>query len=789
MLDGNLSAGTDNCRLVFGTKNSTPRDEVTSPLRASSERSTSNEHSVTSDSRSESESASGASQDGGPEQQHDQIVARVSSHALREERSYHICKNLTRSVDPEGNHIARPVDIVRLTSMQGDQGPMVVCIYEHPGPSYLSKVVDNGPAWYRARSSEGRHESFRQEFKPEETVPLMTFLDFAVGATECLEILHHGQRIVHGEIRGDAFHMNRETGQVKLINFGSGLRTFEHGLTSSGWSTLSKEIGAKTKLSYMSPEQTGRMPAEPDSRTDIYSLGILFWIMLTQQQPFEGETPMDIIQAVLGRRLPLVSSIRMDIPDVISKIIQKMTAKTIGDRYHSVSGLRHDLIEVRKLLGDGNSAVLKNWPIATKDVSSFFILPTVMIGRSHEHDEVVKVIDKVSKRHLLSQRQEAYSLSSGSSLSDGRQDINFDASASFEESSEAENNGSFDARTNSISLSNSGGNEMSQLSPFATHTGQGRSGGNSLHNSTESQASVRSAASNVKPWEKNVSSLGIDTRSVVESVNGGEVRSISDGVGSLTNKRNSQKFLRRGRCEVVSISGPAGLGKSCLVQSVQVEARRRGYFASAKFDQATKTPFGPVLKLLSSLFKQVFSESNTDTPFHNILKQFVRPAWPLLHKALDLPEFLLGAMRQRSSQSGQLSHSYNKSLRAEFKDRDPSLSSSHGSLYSMALGAQSSQDFLRAGTSTKSMRLMNTFLDVLRVFTQHKFICFCVDDLQFADDESLDLITQIVGSRMKMVIIVTVRPDEIRPERIKGKPHKPARLEVTVQWIILYLVQ
>jgi hypothetical protein len=46
--------------------------------------------------------------------------------------------------------------------------------------------------------------------------------------------------------------------------------------------------------------------------------------------------------------------------------------------------------------------------------------------------------------------------------------------------------------------------------------------------------------------------------------------------------------------------------------------------------------------------------------------------------------------------------------------------------------------------------LMNTFLDVLRVFTQHKFICFCLDDLQFADDESLELITQIVASRMKV---------------------------------------
>jgi len=66
------------------------------------------------------------------------------------------------------------------------------------------------------------------------------------------------------------------------------------------------------------------------------------------------------------------------------------------------------------------------------------------------------------------------------------------------------------------------------------------------------------------------------------------------------------------------------------------------------------------------------------------------------------------------------------------------------------------------------MRLMNTFLDVLRVFTQHKFICFCLDDLQFADDESLDLITQVVAARMKMIILVTYRPDEILPEKIKG---------------------
>ncbi|TVY71370.1 Two-component system protein A, partial [Lachnellula suecica] len=727
---------------------------------------------------SESGSETGKSSGDEREKEDASVVARVSTHALREERTYHICRNLIKSVDPEGQHIVKPIDITRLASHQGDKGPIVVCIFENVGRNYLPRVIDNGPAWYRSRKVGDRYEAFRDEFVPRETVPLQTFLDFAVGATECLEILHHGQRIVHGEVRPDAFHMNLEQGKVRLINFGSGLRTFEHGLTSTGWSALSREVGAKNKLSFMSPEQTGRMPAEPDSRTDIYSLGILFWTMLTQQAAFEGETPMDIIQGVLGRRLPAVSSIRIDIPDVISKIVQKMTAKTIGDRYHSASGLKHDLVEIRTLLGAGNSDALQNWKIATKDVSSFFILPTVMIGRTDEHDEVVKIIDKVSRRHIIGQRQDVYSISSGSSLSEERLEsfetalsrTNVDLSVSSDDaaSSSAEN------RSNSLGRSNS------------LSTGGGKSAERSFHSHSNSNQlrpvssidgpglSERSSISAPRPWEKN-SSLSMDSRSLMDSMNpGGGTKSSSDSAGSLSHHRNTQKFRRKGRCEVVGISGAAGLGKSCLVHSVQVEARRRGYFASSKFDRAKKTPFGPVLKLLSSLFKQVFSESNTDTPFHQILKQYVRPAWPMLHKVLELPEFLIGALPtapNKSSHSSKASQGYNKSVQAEFKKRDSSPSSSHGShgsIFSMALGTQSSQDFLRAGSSTKSMRLMNTFLDVLRVFTQHKFICFCLDDLQFADDESLDLITQIVAARMKMVILVTYRPDEILPEKIKG---------------------
>ncbi len=92
------------------------------------------------------------------------------------------------------------------------------------------------------------------------------------------------------------------------------------------------ELTFLSHAAYMSPEQTGRTSADPDSRTDIYSLGILFWTMLTQQDPFEGDSLMDVVRGVLGRRLALVSDIRLDIPAVVGKIVQKATAKAAADR-------------------------------------------------------------------------------------------------------------------------------------------------------------------------------------------------------------------------------------------------------------------------------------------------------------------------------------------------------------------------------------------------------------------------------------------------------------------------
>ena len=148
-----------------------------------------------------------------------------------------------------------------------------------------------------------------------------------------------------------------------------------------------------------------------------------------------------------------------------------------------------------------------------------------------------------------------------------------------------------------------------------------------------------------------------------------------------------------------------------------------------------------------------------DPVFHEALKQHVAPAWPILHKVLSLPEFLLGA---------KIPKSFDESLGAEVERRDSPLPGPRSSLRSKNMGGQSLNSFLRAGSSTRSLPLMKILLDMLRMLTRYKFICFCLDDLHFADEESLELIAQIISTRIKLVIIVAYRPEDVSSETMRG---------------------
>lgn len=119
--------------------------------------------------------------------------------------------------DPEGEYFLRPIEFVRLPCNK-DETPLVVAISEAPGPNYLRELIEFGPNVYKGvrnahGSSSGTWEFVSLNAKRNDDIPLQSFLDFAVGAAGCCEILHHQNGVVHGELRGDAFHFNREKGK------------------------------------------------------------------------------------------------------------------------------------------------------------------------------------------------------------------------------------------------------------------------------------------------------------------------------------------------------------------------------------------------------------------------------------------------------------------------------------------------------------------------------------------------------------------------------------------------
>ncbi|KAF2445907.1 hypothetical protein P171DRAFT_431291 [Karstenula rhodostoma CBS 690.94] len=676
------------------------------------------------------------------------VVCRVSTHTLRIEREYQLCKMINKKSDPQARHFVRPVELVSLPPKAGNNEPMVAFVCEAPGPNYLREVVKFGPNAYRISHQDDDSWTV-QHSQYKSGIPLLTFLDFAVGATECLEILHHGHQLVHGELRGDAFHF-AEDGVVKMINFGGGARSFENGLTSAGWNVLRKELGIELKLAFVAPEQTGRMPAEPDSRTDIYSLGILFYRMLCGETPFDGRTPLEVMQNVLSKRIPPISSKRMDIPDIVSSVIQRMTHKNIEERYHSTSGLKHDLVKLRELLSEGDSEGLQRFQIGLKDVSCFFNLPLKQIGRDKERNIVIDIIERVSKRRRMAPvfGSTLNSMSSSSSFSDPRM----------------ENNQLDDIMSDSTSSrgSDSRLNSVSGTTPMPVFMDAARN----IH--SISQDSMTQSESSVGDESSDRTPVHFPTRGPSNTSIEGSLsisRSNQSDSGSLLRTMStarSSKMRRRARCEIITIGGETGLGKSKLVQSIQSKARSKNihsYFSAAKFDPAKRAPFEPILKLMSSLFRQIFSEADVGTEFHSNLRSHLKNSgvWQILHSYLDLPEWLLSA---GSAQPAP----HQRDVRTA--RQDDSRRASSPAVHCGSAG-HTADAWLRSGGASKSTRFMNVFIDVLRLLALQTLCIWTLEDVQNADAESAELIHHIAQAKIPLVLILTYQTEESVPKELR----------------------
>ena len=511
------------------------------------------------------------------------------------------------------------------------------------------------------------------------------------------------------------------------------------------------------------------MPAEPDSRTDIYSLGVLFWTMLTQEPAFDGKTPIDIIQGVLSRRIPPVASKRLDIPDAISDIIQKMTRKQINERYHSTSGLKHDFVELQRILMSGDTQALQHFQIGTRDVSSFFVLPTALFGRDKQRSEIIRVIESVANRQNATSGHSTksgglYNFGSSSSASEGRpvsfEEGSSDISSQMADESKISSYNNYNNDNNVPPLLGLARNIQSDSQETVASFETLRSAPDRAESKTSSRESLAhpetDAVDEITPYSTHSRSISnMEPKSASNLISTGDLQKSEFGDQhneplALPRHHGTKTFRRKGRCEVINILGDVGVGKSSLIQSVQGHIRRLGYFASGKFDNARQAPFEPVLRVMSSLIRQIFSESDVNTQYHHALRRSLRVIWSSLCRMLDLPSNLI---YEGSDPRSFKSTSWMSQLAGPKKWNKADTSDS---ISTQSNPSSTSPSILYRGHgSTQSLKVMNTFLEVLRILTSGKLISLCLDDIQFADQESIDLISNIITGKIRIVLVVS----------------------------------
>ena len=93
----------------------------------------------------------------------------------------------------------------------------------------------------------------------------------------------------------------------------------------------------------MAPEQTGRVNRSIDSRSDLYSLGVTFYEMLTGSLPFTASDPMEWVHCHIARQPAAPSERLRSVPGAVSAITMKLLSKTAEERYQTAAGVESDL--------------------------------------------------------------------------------------------------------------------------------------------------------------------------------------------------------------------------------------------------------------------------------------------------------------------------------------------------------------------------------------------------------------------------------------------------------------
>jgi hypothetical protein len=218
----------------------------------------------------------------------------------------------------------------------------------------------------------------------ERPLDLGGLLRVAIGLASTLGRAHQCG-LIHKDVKPENVLVD-EAGHVWLTGFGIASR-----LPRERQAPTAPETIAGT-LAYMSPEQTGRMNRSIDTRSDLYSLGVTLYQMLTGVLPFAAADPLEWVHCHIARQ-PVPPADRREVPQPLSGIIMRLLANNAEERYQTAAGLEADL---RRCLTDWESnGRIDPFPLGTHDSSDRLLIPEKLYGREREVDTLLAAFGRV----------------------------------------------------------------------------------------------------------------------------------------------------------------------------------------------------------------------------------------------------------------------------------------------------------------------------------------------------------------------------------------------------------
>lgn len=199
----------------------------------------------------------------------------------------------------------------------------------------------------------------------------------------------HAAHVIHKDINPSNIIYRADTGQLKIIDFG----------ISSRLSVESQMVcncdQIEGTLTYIAPEQTGRMNRSVDYRSDFYALGVTLYELLTQHLPFETTDPMELVHCHIAQQ-PLPPCQRSpQIPVTVSNIILKLLAKNPEERYQTIWGIKADLEFCYDQIH--RHGTVNPFSLGQQDNSDQLHISQKLYGREQEVEQLLATFERVSQ--------------------------------------------------------------------------------------------------------------------------------------------------------------------------------------------------------------------------------------------------------------------------------------------------------------------------------------------------------------------------------------------------------